>query len=235
MEANEQATATVPGRTRPRFERQMGEVEARVLAMGDLARRMLVDAGVALQTMDEDRCRAIVVADDDIDALYVEVERTIVEVIALQQPVAGDLRRLIALLQASLHLERVADSAVDVARLVLRAEGPKPGLVADLGAMATKVRHMLDVALRALRERRSDLCLDVVGIGEELGEVDADILTALAVDGSDGRALPWLLWVDRAARVLDRAGDHVVDIAEAVWFETTGELREFDHDDVAAA
>jgi phosphate transport system protein len=229
MDTNEQVAGTVHA-ARSGFARHLADVEAQVLGMGDTARRMLVDAGIVLQTLDAGRAHAIVAADDEVDAAYLEVERSIVELIATQQPVAIDLRRLIALLQASLHLERIADSAVDVARLVLGAEGPKPGLVADLTAMDTTVRLMLDTALQALRERRTDLCLAVVRMGDQLDDGHGSILATLAVAGSEGTSLPRLLWVDRAARLLERAGEHVIDIAEAVWFQVTGELREFDRD-----
>jgi phosphate transport system protein len=233
MNTNEQAADSVTATARPGLDPQLGSIEAQVLEMAAATRRMLVDAGIAVQTMDAARARTVVAADDTVDAAYLETERAILDVIARQQPVAGDLRRLVALLQTGLHLERMADAAVEVARQVLRAgePSPAPGLVRELVTMGTQVRRMLDGALQALRERRRDLCLAVVRLEGQLDEVHEALFTELAAAAGEGLALPSILWVDRVARLLQRAGQHAVDIAEAAWFQITGELREFDRDD----
>jgi phosphate transport system protein len=233
MTTNEQTTPTPTTGARPGLAPRIGGIEAQVSDMATATRRMLVDASIAVQTADAGRARAVVGADDAVDAAYLEIERTILDVIARQQPVAGDLRRLVALLQTGLHLERMADTTVEIARQVLRTgeSSPTASLGRDLVAMSTQVRRMLDEATHALRERRRDLCLSVVRLEGELDEVNEALFTELAASAGQGLALPSVLWVDRVARLLQRAGQHAVDIAEAAWFQITGELREFDRDD----
>jgi phosphate transport system protein len=219
--------------TRPGLDRQLAEVEARVLEIGAATRQMLVDAGITVQTMDAVRARAVVTADDAVDESYLGIERAVLDLMARQQPVAGDLRRLVAILQIGLHLERMADTAVEVSRQVLRSgdTASPPDLVRDLAAMGAQVRRMLDEALRAACERRRDLCLAVVRLEGELDEAHEALFTGLAAAAGEGLPLPSVLWVDRVARLFQRAGQHAVDVAEAAWFQITGELREFDRDD----
>ena len=233
MSPNEQGADSVTATVRLGLEPQLASIEARVIEMATATRRMLVDAGIAVQTMDAGRARAIVAADDAVDSTYLAVERAILDLLARQQPVASDLRRLMALLQTGMHLERMADTAVEVGRQVLRAGdlAPVPDLVRDLVKMGVRVRRMLDGALQALRERERDMCLAVVRLEGELDELHEALFTHQAANAGEGLPLPVVLWIDRVARLLQRAGQHAVDIAEAAWFQITGELREFDRDD----
>jgi phosphate transport system protein len=235
MELHEQpAGATAAGAQRG-YDRERGGVEVRVLVMGEVSQRMLVDAGIALQTLDIDRAREVIVADDHIDALGLEIEQRILELIERRQSSAGELRRLVTLVQTAHHLERVADSAVEIARLVLRADDHEPALVADLGAMLRRARSMVAMALRALHEKRRDLCLAVVRMGEQRDDVRSSLLASLAAEGRNGTSVSRLLWIDQAARLLERVGDHAIDIAEAVWSQLTSELPAGRHDSDAAA
>jgi phosphate transport system protein len=241
MTPNDQATdPTGPATAGPAtagtaqgLDRPLTEVEAQVTEMALATRRMLVDAGRAVQTMDADRARTVVDADDAVDAAYLGVERAVIDVVALKQPVAGDLRRLVALLQTGLHLERMADAAVEVSRQVLQSgvTDPPDELVLSLVAMGAEVRQMLDVGVQALVEGRRDLCLAVVRHEGKLDELHEELVAEQARAAGEASPLASILWVDRVARVLQRAGQHAVDIAEAAWFQITGELREFDRDD----
>jgi phosphate uptake regulator len=92
--------------------------------------------------------------------------------------------------------------------------------------MGSKVTGMIDVALRALQERDQELCLEVVAAGAEVGRYREDLLGRLIAVGGIGDRRAWVLWMDRIARLFERAGRHAVDITEATWFEITDELRE---------
>ena len=138
-------------------------------------------------------------------------------------------------MQTVVHLERIADSAVDIARVVMRAVGagagaPDPRTVAGLGDMSLKVTAMLDHALRAFKERSRELCLAVAAMEADLDGVYEGLVDRFATATRDTDNRIGVLEMDRIARFLQRAGGHAVDIAEAVWFQITGELREFDHD-----
>jgi phosphate transport system protein len=202
--------------------------------MGRAVRQMLGDASAAAAAMDVGLGRQVIEADDAVDAAYLDLERTVVETIARQQPVAVDLRRLVASLQAGLHLERIADGAVDVARVVVKGMRPTAtaldaDTVAGLVALAAKVAASVEQALRAFEERSSDHCLGVAAMAAQVDDIYEDLIDRLtSATGSAGRA--GALEVDRIARLLQRASGHAVDIAEAVWFQITGELREFDSD-----
>jgi phosphate transport system protein len=108
---------------RAAFHRDVDHLERNLQAMGDLARAALERATRALTVDDQTLCQAVVDADDEIDRRYLDIERRVVGLLARQAPVAADLRLLTAILHVNLHLERVGDMAVNVARLARLAAG----------------------------------------------------------------------------------------------------------------
>ena len=227
---DEIAPAHVPARKA--FDDELAALETSVLAMGRAVTGLLADANRALVVLDTTAADRLTAADDAVDAAHLGIEQRVVEIIARRQPVASDLRRLVASLLASTHLERIGDSAVDVGRVLGRADGtrPDPAVVELLAAMGTRVVSLVELVLQALEERSRDLCLEVVASDAAIHQLHQDVFAALVDTTRDGTERAWSLWLDRVSRLFERAGDHAVDIAEAVWFQITGEIREFGRD-----
>ena len=141
---------------RQRYSEELRALEAEVQQTATQAQLLLEQALGALVGGDLAICDQVVRGDDEVDALYLDVERRILHLFALQTPVATDLRLLTALLHINLHLERVGDQAVNIAKIVRMAEGlPQiPAVVQDLEEMGKISLRMVGAAMDALAPPR---------------------------------------------------------------------------------
>jgi phosphate transport system protein len=171
----------------------------------------------------------VIDGDDAIDARYLDIDQRTLQTLALQTPVAADLRLVSAIIHVSLHLERVGDQAVNVAKLHLLTES-LPGS----DAMRGQIREMGDLVVRMLRsamdafDRRDlELTFQLPAMDDPVDRLNrASHLEALKL-ADDAAALDWGLHMNMVSRALERVGDQAVDIAEQVGFLITGEFREF--------
>lgn len=206
--------------------------------MGAAAREVLALALGSLgdsQTADDLAERAIAM-DDRVDAAYVSVEREVLELFALESPVAGDLRLLTALLHISLHLERVADMGVNIAKLtLLTRQLPKTdGILVRLDEMGEIALRMLDAVMDAFARRDLELARELQPMDDPLDRLNRGMLAEVMSSGADPRLLRWAIEMHLVSRLIERVGDHAVDIGEQVAFMVTGEFEEFtdaSHDD----
>jgi phosphate transport system protein len=183
----------------------------------------------ALVAHDDAMAEQVVRDDDRIDELYLRLDRELLQLLALQSPVAEDLRLVSAILHSCLHLERIGDQAVNVAKLYLatKDEPGSDGMRQQLREMGDLVVTMLRTALEAFAKRDLDLCLKVPVMDDPVDRLNrATHLEALKL-ADDPRSLDWGLHMNMAARALERVGDNAVDIAEQVGFLVTGEFREY--------
>lgn len=207
------------------FDQDLAALEETVVSMSAAATAMVDGVASSLRTgrsLDPEAVRA---DDDVVDAAHLDVERRIVETIVRRQPVAGDLRRILALQQAALHLERIADLAVVVSHDLVECDDAPGAVVAGLlGDAARTVSAMTADAMSALREVDRDAALQLEQVNARLRGTCAAVLSHLVGSTDD---VATALHLDRVSRSLERAGAHAVDIAEAAWFLSTGEHREF--------
>jgi phosphate transport system protein len=149
--------------------------------------------------------------------------------LALQSPVAEDLRLISAILHCNLHLERVGDQAVNVAKLYLATKDARgsESMRRQLEEMSNLVVRMLRTAMEAFGRRDLELALRVPAMDDPVDRLNRMThLEALKL-ADDPSQLDWGLHMNMAARALERVGDNAVDIAEQVGFLLTGEFREF--------
>jgi phosphate transport system protein len=224
------ARTAEPGgsKSRAAFHYDLHELELDLQDMGVLARNALQRAARALIADHQALAAAVVAGDDEIDRRYLDIERRVISLLARQAPVAGDLRLLTAILHVSLHLERIGDMAVNVARITQLASGTprKQRVVRHLEEMTQTTIWMVDLAMQAFRDRDAGGCRRLPVIDGRVDEMNRSMLVALAATAPLGQ-LEWGVHLCEAAKQLERAGDHAVDIAEQVWFLVTGELIEF--------
>jgi phosphate transport system protein len=149
--------------------------------------------------------------------------------LALQSPVAGELRLVSAILHANLHLERIGDQAVNVAKMYLVSKDlpGSPLLRQQIAEMGEIVVRMLRTAMEAFAKRDLDLCGRLNEMDDPVDRLNRSThLEALKL-ADDPRALDWGLHMNLVARALERVGDNAVDIGEQVAFLVTGEFSEF--------
>ena len=212
-----------------RLHEELEHLELEVLAMGELAERAVGLAIDALVGRDEDLARQVIEGDDAIDDRYLDVEHRTIQLLALQTPVASDLRLLSAMLHIDLHLERIGDQAVNIAKTFLSVRH-LPGseqVSAHIREMGDIVRPMIRTAMEAFRTRDLELCLRLPEMDDPVDRLNLGMYREVAALADDPAQLEWGLRMLVLARNLERVGDNAVDVAEQVGFLLTGEFREF--------
>ncbi len=215
--------------TRRRFHEELDGLEREIVAMGELAEQAIERAAETLGARDDAVADAVISGDDAIDARYLEVERRILDLMATQTPVASDLRFVFAILHINLHLERVGDIAVNIAKIssATRSLPTNEAILTRLREMADVVRRMLRTAIQAFTLRDLELCLQLPGMDDPVDRLNRDMYRQVVALSADTSALEWGIRMNIVSRQLERVGDHAVDIGEQVAFFLTGEFREF--------
>ncbi len=182
----------------------------------------------ALRRLDRDLAEQVITDDKPINELRFSIEDRAVHLIATQQPIAGDLRLIIAVLQVAPELERMADYCVGIAKIVLLHE--ERGLLkplVDIPRMAGLVQEMLTAAIDAFIVRDAVAAEAVAARDDEVDrlydQVYRELLTFMLNDPRTIDRATWLIWV---AHNLERIGDRVQNICERTVFEVTGNMKE---------
>ncbi len=215
--------------TREKFHDALERIEHQLLALGELSGAAVARAVQAVAEHDIDLAQAVIAGDDEIDRGYLEIETDVLGVLALQSPVAADLRLVSAILHSCLHLERVGDQAVNVAKIFLATKDlPASDTIRQqIREMGDIVVQMIGTAMDAFARRDMALCETLPVMDDPVDRLNrATHLEALKL-ADDPRALDWGMHMNMAARALERVGDNAVDIGEQVGFLITGEFREF--------
>jgi phosphate transport system protein len=217
------------GPYRDRFHDSLERLETDVQAQGALVRAALARATRGLVTGNVALCGAVVTADDQVDRHYLDIERRVVDLVGRHAPVAADLRLLTALLHINLHLERIGDMAVNVARLgqVVTGAPRSRRWTGHLEQMSEHAVWMVELAMQALATRDARGSQQLPMLDDRVDELNRSLLAAMPAPSQPLDQLAWVVHLHDAGRQLERAADHAVDIAEQVWFLVTGELREF--------
>jgi phosphate transport system protein len=214
---------------RQHFQQELALLEQEVQVMGSGAISLLNKALRALTDPAAESTDEVIAGDDEIDRHYLNIERRILDLFALQTPVAGDLRLLTSLLHINLHLERIADMAVNIAKIAALVEGfPRsPKVLQHLDEMGSIALKMVGAALDAYRRRDVDLCRQLPTMDDPLDRLNRGMLAEVLAVGEDKRMLEWGIRMHVVSRQIERVGDHAVDIGEQIAFLVTGEFQEF--------
>jgi phosphate transport system protein len=214
-------------KVRKAYDEELWDLRDTVLRLGTFAREMLTRAMDALTTQNTDLAWEVRRSDNVADELDREVERVALRLLALQQPVARDLRAITGALRIATDLERVADYAKDIAKVTLElATAPYYKPLEDIPLMGARAAEMVQAAVRAFAERDLDLAVEVARMD---GEVDViwkrlgpELVETMQQDPTLVLQATHLLLV---ARYLERVGDHVVNVAERVSYIETGRIE----------
>jgi phosphate transport system protein len=215
--------------TREGFHERLERMELELLTLGELAGTAVQRSVEAVVQRDEEKALAVIRDDDPIDQLYLGIDQGVLGLLALQSPVASDLRLISAMLHSCLHLERIGDQGVNIAKIHLATKNlpSSAALIQQIDEMGTLVTGMLRTVMEAFTKRDLELCLRLPKMDDPVDRLNrATHLEALKL-ADDPRALDWGMHMNLVARNLERIGDNAVDIAEQVSFLVTGEFREF--------
>jgi phosphate transport system protein len=212
------------------FDRNLKALQDDLLALGSMVEKAISKSMNALKNRDLEASRQVVEDDDLIDRRRFQLEDQCIDLIATQQPIAIDLRTLMAVLHIAVELERMGDYAEGIGKISLMM-GHQPPLkpLIDIPRMADKATSMLQQSLDALVNRDADAALEVCRDDDEVDnlydQVYRDLLTYMVQDPKSIQRATYLLWV---AHDLERIADRATNIAERVIFLVTGKLTEID-------
>jgi phosphate transport system protein len=212
------------------FTEELAALEASLQEEGDLVLRALRSSLNALARGDEELADEVISFDDEVDRRYVQIETGVQTLLARQTPVASDLRLVLAVLRVNLHLERMADYCVTVAKLTK--------LMGDLGVadesilrsiedMGQRCEQMIRVAMDAFASRDADKAQTLVELDELIDRANRNATEDVLSLGDSPEEREYGLRMLVVSRCVERIGDHAVDIGEQVAYLVTGEFREF--------
>jgi len=206
------------------FDNEIGELRGLIAEMGGRAEEAIAKAMEALVRRDQDLADSVVADDRKIDVLEQQVERLAVRIIALRAPMADDLRDVVAALKIAGVVERIGDYAKNIAKRVSALESRrKIEAISVLPAMAQVASDMVHDVLDAFAARDAEAAVRVVGRDREVDDfynsVFRALLTYMMENPLDITASAHLLFV---AKNLERIGDHATNVAEMVYFASTG-------------
>src|SRR3989449_3460850 len=201
---------------RTTFQDELALLEATLQEEGALVLRALRGAINALEQRDEELADEVIAIDDDVDERYVRIEEGIQLLLARQTPVASDLRLVLAILHVNLHLERMADYCVTIAKLtkLVPEVDPDPRLVEGFEEMGARAEEMIRVALESLRSRDLAGAETLVDLDELIDRANRRVVEQVLGLAADPSLLEWGLRMITVSRCLERIGDHAADIGE---------------------
>jgi phosphate transport system protein len=211
------------------FHDDLTRLEADLQEEGDLVLRALRSALNALARGDNELADEVIGFDDEIDRRYLAIETGVQSLLALQTPVASDLRLVLAVLRVNLHLERMADYCVTVAKLTKLMGGldvTDERTLNSLEDMGRRAEQMIRVAMDAFADRDVVKAQSLNDLDDLIDRANRDAVTDLLQLGSSPDEREYALRMLVVSRCVERIGDHAVDIGEQIAYLVTGEFKE---------
>jgi phosphate transport system protein len=208
------------------FHRELAKIKKKLLALGTMVEERVRMAVQATDARDAELAKHIIQLDHEIDEMEVEVEEECLKILALYQPVAVDLRFLVAVIKITNELERIGDQAVNIAqRVEVIGKFPADQIHFDHLQMAEKSQSMLKASLDALVNLDIDLAFKVLTMDDEVDAIQKnayDIIKAKLGEQTD--QIGFLINQLLVSRHLERLADHATNIAEEVIYLIEGEI-----------
>jgi len=210
---------------RNQYEHELERLKEQIVELGGIVDALIRDSVVSLKGHDMSLAQSVIERDGGVDDLACEIEKLCLRLIALQQPMAVDLRTIATALKIQIDLERMGDLAVDIARVTIYTKGePHVKPLIDIPRMSDMVREMLDSAIRAFHDSDGDLAYQTAEQDDIVDglydQVRRELLTYLVEDPKKLASISNLLFV---SKYLERIGDHAVNLCENVIYMATGE------------
>jgi phosphate transport system protein len=217
--------------TRAHYREDLAQLEASALGGLELVDVALARTMEAVGRQDVELAQLVIADDDRIDGRYLEVHQSLIALLAMQSPVATDLRLIAALLHVLKSIERMGDQCVNVCKLIPLSGNEPPadaGMVERILAMGEQIRKLIEQAKRAFEERDVEMARDLVRQDDLVDDLNRECFHLALEIGDDADRREWAMTMLLAARALERIGDNAVDIGEQVAFVVTGLFKEFE-------
>jgi phosphate transport system protein len=217
--------------TRTQFQEELAQLEHQALGALPMVVTALDRALETVQHQDVELAAMVIADDDRIDGRYLEVHQGVLSLLALQAPVAGDLRLVAAVLHVIKHVERMGDQCVNMAKLVPLA-GHEPPVDAEIldfiQRMGLQARQQVIQCGQAFERRDVAMAQDLVRQDDEIDRLNRQVFKRALDIGDDPDTREWAMHMMLVGRCLERIGDNAVDIGEQTAFVVTGLFREFE-------
>ena len=212
------------------FENNLNLIQDEILELSSMVEHSILKSIQALKNRDVTSSQQVIDDDDLIDSKQAEIEEKCIQLIALQSPVAGDLRIIVSVMMIAIELERIGDYAEGIAKIsVLMGDMPPLKPLIDIPRMAENATKMLRLSIDSFVKRDPHTALDVCDLDDEIddtyNQVYRELLTYMMADPATIQRATYLLWV---AHDLERSADRATNIAERVLFLVTGSSRRDD-------
>jgi phosphate transport system protein len=214
---------------RESFLEELEQLELALQAEGDLVLRALRSALNALARGDDELADEVIGFDDEIDRRYLDIETGVQSLLARQTPVATDLRLVLAVLRVNLHLERMADYCVTVAKLTKLMGGlhvSDDHLLPALEEMGQRAEQMIRVALDAFADRDTEKAKSLNDLDDLIDRTNRQAVDDILAFGDSPQEREYGLRMLIISRCVERIGDHAVDIGDQVGYLVTGDLHD---------
>ena len=211
------------------LQEELDTLQANLHEEGELVLRALRGSINALAQRDPELADEVIAFDDEVDRQYLAIQAGIESLLARQTPVAADLRLVLAILHNNLHLERMADYCVTIAKLtkLVYDVSPDPRLMAGFEEMGSRAEEMIRVALDSFAERDVAGAESLVDLDELIDRANRRVVQHVLALGSNVVLREWGLRMIIVSRCVERIGVHAVDIGEQTAYVVNGEFREF--------
>ncbi|MAO75501.1 MAG: phosphate transport system regulatory protein PhoU [Chloroflexi bacterium] len=212
------------------FENNLNLIQDEILELSSMVEHSILKSIQALKNRDVTSSQQVIDDDDLIDSKQAEIEEKCIQLIALQSPVAGDLRIIVSVMMIAIELERIGDYAEGIGKIsVLMGDMPPLKPLIDIPRMAENATKMLRLSIDSFVKRDPHTALDVCDLDDEIddtyNQVYRELLTYMMADPATIQRATYLLWV---AHDLERSADRATNIAERVLFLVTGSSRRDD-------
>jgi phosphate transport system protein len=213
---------------RKSYSEQLIGLKENVLKMGIMVEEAIFQAVKSLKLRDDKLAQDVVDGDDAIDDLLIHIEDCCIRLLALQQPIAGDLRVITTAIKIITDLERMADLAVDIAKVTLKISGePLLKPLIDVPRMMEIAQEMTRISLDAYVQEDPDMVLPLIEYDDEVDalykQVRSELLVLAVEEPHTIKQAAQLLFV---ARYLERIADHATNVGESVYYMVKGERKE---------
>jgi phosphate transport system protein len=206
--------------------KELDKIKKKILSLGALVEERVRMTSTAVENRDAVLAKKIIDNDWEIDEMEVDIEEECLKILALHQPVAIDLRFIVAVIKINNDLERIGDQAVNIAeRVVIMSKRPEMGFVFDYIPMSEKAQSMLKMSLDALVNLDVDLAFKVITLDDEVDAIKKDAYDKIkeAIRRNPDR-VGYLINLLLISRHLERLADHCTNIAEEVIYLIEGEI-----------
>lgn len=213
---------------REAYHKDLHRLKEEILNMGNLVGTAIRDAVSSLKNRDVEMARKVIDMDKEIDALDHSIEENCMRLLALQQPMARDLRLIVSVLKMSIDLERMGDLSLEIAVITkMTADMPPVKPLVDIPRMSEICQEMIRDCMKAFENKDAELAKKVAGRDDEIDalfdQIRRELITIMIEDPKKITGAQHLTFV---ARYLERIGNHITNLCENVVFMVTGERIE---------